>query len=112
MDKVTISLIPAVGMMIVAITALVCWRRVSRLQLRWFWLDFANGKHMMIIWGFLIFTLADGVVGTTQISGKMGQISVWWIELAVLPFALVNIPILHWCYRKPGSLNDKGAESL
>ena len=38
MDNVTISLIPAVGMMIVAGAAVICWRLVSKLQLRWFWL--------------------------------------------------------------------------
>ena len=26
--------------------------------------------------------------------------SPWWVELALLPFALVSVPILRWCYKK------------
>ncbi|MBN1254572.1 MAG: YhfC family intramembrane metalloprotease [Deltaproteobacteria bacterium] len=57
-----------------------------------------NRKTMMVFWGFLIFTLLDGVAGAAHISGKIGTISMWWIELAILPFALISIPILRWCY--------------
>jgi hypothetical protein len=57
-------------------------------------------KPMMVVWGFVIFSLLDAVAGAAQISGKMGQISLWWIELAILPFALISIPILQWCYRR------------
>ena len=67
-------------------------------------------KYMMVFWGFLIFTLADGVVGAVIVSEKMGQFSMWWIELAVLPVAIISIPILRWCYRSGGSLDDSGAE--
>lgn len=62
-------------------------------------------KPMMVFWGFLIFTLLDGVAGAVHVSGKLGSFSVWWIELAVLPFAVVSVPILRWCYvrwRDPG----------
>ncbi len=37
--------------------------------------------------GFLIFTLLDGLAGGFHVAGMIGQISVWWIELAILPFA-------------------------
>ena len=37
MDNVAIALIPAVGMMIVAGAAVFVWRRISKLQFRWFW---------------------------------------------------------------------------
>src|SRR5512145_3316256 len=37
MDNVTISLIPALGMMAVAGAAVIYWRRVSGIQSRWFW---------------------------------------------------------------------------
>ena len=30
----------------------------------------------------------------------------WWVELAILPFALVSIPILIWCYRRWGEETD------
>ena len=59
-----------------------------------------NRKTMMAFWGFLIFTLLDGVAGAAHISGKIGTISMWWIELAILPFALISIPILRWCYTR------------
>jgi YhfC intramembrane metalloprotease len=51
----------------------------------------------MVFSGFLIFTLLDGVAGAAFLSGKMGTISLWWIELMFLPFGLVSIPILKWC---------------
>jgi uncharacterized membrane protein YhfC len=56
-------------------------------------------KPMMVFWGFLIFTVLDGTAGAALFSGKIGKISMWWIELALLPFALISIPILRWCYR-------------
>lgn len=55
-------------------------------------------KPMMVFWGFLIFTLLDSMAGAAHMSGKIGKISMWWIELAILPFAVVSIPILRWCY--------------
>ena len=61
-------------------------------------LGVTNRKHMLVFWGFLIFTLLDGVAGAAHVSGKIGEISMWWIELAILPFALISIPILRWCY--------------
>lgn len=61
-------------------------------------LGVTNRKYILVFWGFLIFTLLDGVAGAAHVSGKIGKISMWWIELAVLPFALISIPILRWCY--------------
>jgi len=55
-------------------------------------------RPMMVFWGFLIFTLLDSVAGAAHVSGKLGSVSTWWIELAILPCALVSIPILRWCY--------------
>ncbi len=61
-------------------------------------LGVTNRKHMLVFWGFPIFAGLDGVAGAAYVSGKIGQISMWWIELAILPFALISIPILKWCY--------------
>jgi uncharacterized membrane protein YhfC len=58
-------------------------------------------KPSMVFSGFLIFTLLDGIAGAAHVSGKMGEISMWWIELALLPFALASLPILKWCYTRP-----------
>ena len=54
----------------------------------------------MIVWGFVLFTLLDGIAGGVHVSGKLGTFSPWWVELALLPFALVSVPILRWCYKK------------
>jgi len=44
--------------------------------------------------------LVDGVVGAFHLTGQIGRISMWWIELAVLPFAVVGIPILKRCLER------------
>jgi hypothetical protein len=60
----------------------------------------ASHRLMMIVWGFVLFTSLDGIAGAVHVSGKLGTFSPWWIELALLPFALVSVPILRWCYKK------------
>lgn len=60
-------------------------------------LGITHGRPVMVISGFLLFTLLDGIAGAAHLSGKLGQISMWWIELSILPCALVSIPILRWC---------------
>lgn len=57
-------------------------------------------RGAMVVWGFLLFTLLDAVAGGSQISGRIGQISLWWIELALLPFAAISIFIIGWCRRQ------------
>jgi hypothetical protein len=57
-------------------------------------------RPMLVFWGFLIFTLLDGVAGAAHVSEKLGTFSMWWIELAILPFAVVSVPILLWCYQR------------
>jgi len=59
-------------------------------------------RWMMVFWGFVIFTSIDGIASAVLVSGKMGTFSIWWIELTLLPFALVSIEILAWCYRRWG----------
>jgi uncharacterized membrane protein YhfC len=54
-------------------------------------------KPMMVFWSFWIFALLDSVAGAAQLSGRLGAFSLWWIELALLPFAVISIPILQWC---------------
>jgi hypothetical protein len=69
-------------------------------------LGVVHRRPWMVLWGFVIFTYIDAVATSAHLSGKMGSMSVWWIELAILPAALVSIPILYWCYakwRQPGA---------
>lgn len=65
----------------------------------------AYRKPMMVVSGFLIFTLTDGIGGAVLVlmSGNVGNISLWWIELAILPCALVSLPILRWCHLRWGA---------
>jgi uncharacterized membrane protein YhfC len=50
--------------------------------------------------GFAILTLVDCVAGAAQLSGRLGMFSMWWIELAILPFALISIPLVRLCVRR------------
>jgi len=70
-------------------------------------LGVAKKRYMLIFWGFLIFTLLDGVAGGAHVGGFVGKISAWWVELAILPCGLVSIPILIWCYRRWGKENQE-----
>jgi hypothetical protein len=63
-------------------------------------LGVAKKKYLLVFWGFLIFTLLDGIAGGVHVAGLVGKISMWWIELALVPFALVSILILVWCYKR------------
>jgi hypothetical protein len=77
------------------ITAILCHASTRALIL----LGVCKKRYMLVFWGFLLFTFLDGVAGGVHVAGLMGKISVWWIELAILPFAMVSIPVLVWCYR-------------
>ncbi len=57
-------------------------------------------KPLMVIWGFWIFALLDSIAGAAQLSQRLGTFSLWWIELALVPFALVSVPVLRWCSRR------------
>lgn len=70
-------------------------------------LGVANRKPAMVFGGFLFFILLDGIAGTACISGIIGRISMWWIELALLPFALFSVFIIRRCYK--GMQAEQGA---
>jgi hypothetical protein len=63
-------------------------------------LGMVKQRRSLILWGFLIFTLLDGVGGGAHVAGVIGVISTWWIELAILPFALISVAILKRCYAR------------
>lgn len=60
----------------------------------------AKKRPLLFWWGFLLFAGLDAVAGYAHVAEHVGKISTWWIELAILPFALVSIPIICWCTRK------------
>jgi hypothetical protein len=78
------------------IIAILCHASTRALIL----LGVSKKKYTLVLWGFLLFTLLDGLAGGVHVAGLMGKVSLWWIELAVLPFAIVSVPILAWCYRR------------
>ena len=59
-----------------------------------------------VLSGFVLFALLDGVAGAAHVSGAIGKISMWWIELALLPFAVASILILRGCH---ATWKDPGA---
>lgn len=59
-------------------------------------------KYLLVFWGFLIFTLLDGIAGGVHVAGLVGKTSMWWVELALVPFAVVSVFVLIWCYRRWG----------
>jgi uncharacterized membrane protein YhfC len=62
-------------------------------------LAIARRRWVYFLWGFLLMTGLDAIAGWAHLSGQLGRISLWWIELAIAPFAVVSIPLIRWCIR-------------
>jgi len=58
---------------------------------------------VMIVAGSAIFMYIDGVVTAYWATNNPAAISFWWVELAILPAAIISIPVLLWCHSKWGS---------
>jgi len=57
-------------------------------------------KKQIYFWaGFLIMTAIDAIAGYAHLAGYVNTVSTWFIELALLPFAIVSIPIIKWCIK-------------
>jgi uncharacterized membrane protein YhfC len=62
--------------------------------------------------GFALMTAIDAVAGYVLLSGTLTAHSVWWVELAIAPAAIVSVPILIWCLRHwPTTPTAPGAEA-
>lgn len=59
----------------------------------------ARRNYWFFVIGFLIMTVIDAIAGFTHLSGLMTRISTWWIELLLLPFALLSIPLTVRCIK-------------
>ncbi|MBX7256206.1 MAG: YhfC family intramembrane metalloprotease [Candidatus Hydrogenedentes bacterium] len=55
---------------------------------------------VMVLAGAALFAYIDSVAGFAHLSGMLKTYSVWWVELAIAPAALVSIPIIRWCARR------------
>ena len=60
-------------------------------------LTVATGRWRYFWWGFVLMTVLDGIAGLFLLSGQVTKIPVWWIELAIVPAAVVSVPIIRWC---------------
>jgi len=57
-------------------------------------------KRYIYFWaGFLIMTAIDTIAGYFHLAGLLNRVSLWWVELSILPFAIISIPIIRWCVR-------------
>lgn len=63
-------------------------------------LSVAKRRWSFFWYGFGIMTAIDTIPGVPYLTGTLGQFSVWWLELAVVPFALGSLPIIAWCLRR------------
>jgi uncharacterized membrane protein YhfC len=63
-------------------------------------LGVSKRRYLLAFWGFLLFTLLDGVAGGLLVAGVIGKVSTWWVELAILPCAVISVLVLTWCYRR------------
>lgn len=57
-------------------------------------------KKYRYFWtGFAILTLLDAIAGYFHLAGLINKISLWWIELLLVPFAILSIYVINWCYK-------------
>ncbi len=64
---------------------------VSRKKASYFWAAFA------------LLTAIDAVAGYVHLSGLVSTISMWWVELVLLPFAAASVLVIWWCLKNWGS---------
>jgi hypothetical protein len=69
-------------------------------------LGVARRRWTPLVAGFALFAAIDSVAGVAHVSGRLGMFSLWWLELAVLPFALMSIPLIARCVRTWPVPND------
>ncbi len=62
-------------------------------------LGVVKGQRTLFWYGFWLMTGVDAVAGFVHLSEMLGQVPLWWIELAIAPFAVASVPIIRWCLR-------------
>jgi hypothetical protein len=64
-------------------------------------LGIAHQRPWMVCGGFAIFTVVDGIAGAAIVfQNTHADFSPWWMELAIVPTALLSVFILRWCYQR------------
>lgn len=67
----------------------------------------AKKKYVYFWAGFLIMTAIDAIAGYVHLAGLLNKINMWWVELALLPFALISIPVIKWCIKNWDSTQEQ-----
>jgi uncharacterized membrane protein YhfC len=62
-------------------------------------LAIARSRWSLFWYGFLILTGLDAIAGYLHLGGLVGSVNLWWVELALLPFALLSLGALRWCVK-------------
>ncbi len=58
-------------------------------------------KKQIYFWvGFLIMTAIDAIAGYAHLAGYVNTVSIWYIELALVPLAVASILMIKWYYEK------------
>ena len=58
-------------------------------------------QRWWLFWcGFTLFAVVDGIAGYVHVAGLVSTISMWWVELALVPVAIISVPIILTCYRR------------
>jgi hypothetical protein len=50
--------------------------------------------------GFALLSLVDTIAGWTYVAETLGTSSLWWLEAAIAPLAIVSIPLIGWAARR------------
>ncbi len=59
----------------------------------------ARGRWSLFWYGFLILTGIDTIAGYVHLAELAGSANLWWVELALLPFALLSVATVRRCVR-------------
>ena len=62
-------------------------------------LGVAQRRWSLFWYGFLLLTAVDAIAGFVLVSGLVDRVSMWWVELAIAPFAVASVPIIRSCTR-------------
>lgn len=62
-------------------------------------LAIASGRWSLFWYGFLILTGIDAIAGYVHLGELVGSVNLWWVELALLPFALLSVAAVRRCIR-------------
>jgi hypothetical protein len=62
-------------------------------------LAIARGRWSLFWYGFLILTGIDAIAGYVHLGELVGSVNLWWVELALLPFALLSVAAVRRCVR-------------